>query len=169
MSKAEKLQYGKYITYDGKVDANKKPSGKGKLELAYKVPTEFGPQTNKDVLEGKFDGAKVTDAKLLLARYNGPLWINSAKFSGTMEYVITSDGSTIIYNLLEGELQTKDYNTFIINSAAPLTITRIPHSDGCETKAGTIYKTDNNASVSVNSISSDYFDAQGRLMKWIVF
>ena len=154
-SKAEKVQYGKYITYDGKVDANKKPNGKGKLELAYKAQGAAGLETNKDVLEGVFADGKVSNAKLAIAKYNGPMWINSAKFKGTLEFTIADDGSSITYNLLEGELETKDYKTFIISSDTPLTITRIPHPDGCETEAGKllVYK----SSPSIKNIPNDYF------------
>lgn len=112
-SKAEKVQYGKYITYDGKVDANKKPNGKGKLELAYKAQGVVGLETNKDVLEGVFADGKVSNAKLAIAKYNGPLWINSAKFKGTLEFTIADDGSSITYNLLEGELETTDQGTVL--------------------------------------------------------
>ncbi len=111
-SKAEKVQYGKYITYDGKVDANKKPNG-GKLELAYKAQGAAGLETNKDVLEGVFADGKVSNAKLAIANYNGPLWINSAKFKGTLEFTIADDGSSITYNLLEGELETTDQGTVL--------------------------------------------------------
>lgn len=156
-SKAEKVQYGKYITYDGKVDANKKPNGKGKLELAYKAQGVVGLETNKDVLEGVFADGKVSNAKLAIAKYNGPLWINSAKFKGTLEFTIADDGSSITYNLLEGELETKDYPAFIISSDTPLTITRIPHPDGCETKAGKLFKANYNSSLSVNNIPNGYF------------
>ena len=155
-SKAEKVQYGKYITYDGKVDANKKPNGKGKLELAYKVQGVVGLETNKDVLEGVFADGKVSNAKLAIAKFNGPLWINSAKFKGTLEFTIADDGSSITYNLLEGELETKD-KIFIISSEIPLTITRIPHPDGCETKAGKLFKANYNSSLSVNNIPNGYF------------
>ena len=156
-SKAEKVQYGKYITYDGKVDANKKPNGKGKLELAYKAQGVVGLETNKDVLEGVFADGKVSNAKLAIAKYNGPLWINSAKFKGTLEFTIADDGSSITYNLLEGELETKDYPAFIISSDTPLTITRIPHPDGCETIAGKLFKANYNSSLSVNNIPNGYF------------
>lgn len=156
-SKAEKVQYGKYITYDGKVDANKKPNGKGKLELAYKAQGVVGLETNKDVLEGVFADGKVSNAKLAIAKYNGPMWINSAKFKGTLEFTIADDGSSITYNLLEGELETKDCSYFIISSDTPLTITRIPHPDGCETKAGKLFKANYNSSLSVNNIPTGYF------------
>lgn len=155
---AEKIQYGKYITYEGKVDANKKPNGKGKLELVYKASGSYGlVETYKDILEGVFANGTVSKAKLLLARYNGPLWINSAKFKGTVEFSIAEDRNSITYTLLDGELDTNNYNTFLISNQYPLTITRIPHSNGCEMRSGKLYKTNYNNSVSINNIPSDYF------------
>jgi len=136
---AEKIQYGQYITYEGKVDANKNPNGKGKLELAYKVQGSAELVTKKDVMEGVFSDGKVTNAKLLLARYNTSSWITFAKFQGTLEFSIDSDGNSITYTLLDGKFETKDQHTFIINNSIPLIITRTPSPQGCETETGEIY------------------------------
>jgi len=143
LSRAEKIQYGKYITYDGKVDSNGKPFGKGKLELAYKVQGVAGLETNKDVIEGVFDGEKVSGAKLALARYNGPLWINSAKFKGTLEYSIAGDGSSITYTLIDGKFESKNLISIVINGDLPFTIKRIPQTEGCKTEAGKLYQNKN--------------------------
>ena len=43
--------------------------------------------TNKDILEGIFENGTVKEAKLVLGRYNGPLWINAFVFKGTVDYV----------------------------------------------------------------------------------
>lgn len=142
---AEEIKYGRFVTYDGKVDASKNPEGKGKLITEYKVErmTEYGTkkEVNKDVLQGKFSQGKVVDAKVQFARYNGPLWLNTATFKGELDYEIL-DNNSVKYTLLEGTFTSSDHCDYTISRDNPLVITRIPSFEGCETKSEPLcYKT----------------------------
>lgn len=142
---AEEIKYGRFVTYDGKVDVSKNPEGKGKLITEYKVErmTEYGTtnEVNKDVLQGKFSQGKVVDAKVQFARYNGPLWVNRATFKGELDYEIL-DNNSVKYTLLEGTFTSSDYCDYTISRDNPLVITRIPSFEGCETKSEPLcYKT----------------------------
>lgn len=142
---AEEIKYGRFVTYDGKVDVSKNPEGKGKLITEYKVErmTEYGTtnEVNKDVLQGKFSQGKVVDAKVQFARYNGPLWLNTATFKGELDYEIL-DNNSVKYTLLEGTFTSSDHCDYTISRDNPLVITRIPSFEGCETKSEPLcYKT----------------------------
>lgn len=142
---AEEIKYGRFVTYDGKVDVSKNPEGKGKLITEYKVErmTEYGTknEVNKDVLQGKFSQGKVVDAKVQFARYNGPLWLNRATFKGELDYEIL-DNNSVKYTLLEGTFTSSDLCDYTISRDNPLVITRIPSFEGCETKSEPLcYKT----------------------------
>ena len=142
---AEEIKYGRFVTYDGKIDVSKNPEGKGKLITEYKVErmTVNGrsDEVNKDVLQGKFSQGKVVDAKVQFARYNGPLWLNTATFKGELDYEIL-DNNSVKYTLLEGTFTSSDYCDYTISRDNPLVITRIPSFEGCETKSEPLcYKT----------------------------
>lgn len=127
---ADEINYGNTISYDGKVNDAKQPFGKGKLTTAY-----YSDKTQMDRLEGKFENGRVLDAKLMLARYNGPLWINRCVFKGTLQYEIIGTGSdaAVKYTLLEGELKDAGYNTISITSDNPMVIIRKPFGGECST------------------------------------
>lgn len=142
---AEEIKYGRFVTYDGKVNASKVPEGKGKLITEYKVErmTVNGrsDEVNKDILQGIFSQGKVEEAKLQLARYNGPLWLNRATFKGELDYEIL-DNNSVKYTLLEGTFTSSDLCDYTISRDNPLVITRIPSFEGCETKSEPLcYKT----------------------------
>lgn len=141
---AEKIKYGNFITYDGKVNASKIPEGKGKLITEYKVErmTVNGrsDEVNKDILQGIFSQGKVEEAKLQLARYNGPLWLYTAMFKGTLEYEI-QDNHSVKYTLLEGTFTSADHRDYTITRDNPLVFTRIPSYEGCEIKSEPLYYT----------------------------
>lgn len=142
---AEEIKYGRFVTYDGKIDVSKNPEGKGKLITEYKVErmTVNGrsDEVNKDILQGKFSQGKVVDAKVQFARYNGPLWVNRATFKGELDYEIL-DNNSVKYTLLEGTFTSSDYCDYTISRDNPLVITRIPSFEGCETKSEPLcYKT----------------------------
>lgn len=142
---AEEIKYGRFVTYDGKIDVSKNPEGKGKLITEYKVErmTVNGrsDEVNKDILQGIFSQGKVEEAKLQLARYNGPLWLNSATFKGELDYEIL-DNNSVKYTLLEGTFTSSDHCDYTISRDNPLVITRIPSFEGCETKSEPLcYKT----------------------------
>ena len=142
---AEEIKYGRFVTYDGKIDVSKNPEGKGKLITEYKVErmTVNGrsDEVNKDILQGKSSQGKVVDAKVQFARYNGPLWVNRATFKGELDYEIL-DNNSVKYTLLEGTFTSSDYCDYTISRDNPLVITRIPSFEGCETKSEPLcYKT----------------------------
>lgn len=126
---ADEISLGNYITYIGKVDANNQPIGKGKLEVVCRQQPDF----RKDVLEGVFSNGVVTNAKLALEKFNGPLWINNSTFKGTVEYSISKDGSSITYKLTQGKIKDGGITSIAVNDY-PLVIKRIPSSDSWEAK-----------------------------------
>lgn len=137
---AKEINYGSFITYDGKVNKSLEPEGKGKLVTQYNVLREYndGSITNeeqKDILKGKFFQGKVTDAEVQFARYNGPLWLNHAVFKGTLEYTLLEGDKGIKYTLLEGVFVCNNYTDFSISPNNPFVITRVPSENGCETIA----------------------------------
>ena len=156
--RAEKITYGEFITYDGKVDGNGLPYGKGKIETTYGTSNPNALSSKeKDVLEGIFENGTVKDAKLLLHRYNGPMWINTAKYKGIIEYSIAKDGSSITYKLTDGKFETNRLTTFVIQPEFPFTLTRTPHKVGCDMDASNLYTPNNNVSIKVEDINSSYF------------
>lgn len=132
---AEEIAFTKYITYKGSVDANGKPSGKGKIEVTYNQTKDL----RKDVLEGVFANAVVTDAKLTLEKYNGPFWINSCTYKGVVEYSIANNGKSITFKLKGGKIKDASYSSCTIVADYPLEIKRTPHDSGCELKTEAFY------------------------------
>lgn len=126
----EDISFTKHITYTGKVDANKRPSGKGKLEVIYNQQKDL----RKDVIEGVFNNGVVTDAKLAFDKHNGPLWINSCTFKGTVEYIISEDGSSITFKMTEGKFKDGNMRTISVTQI-PFEIKRTPFDDKCELSA----------------------------------
>lgn len=127
---ADEINYGNTISYDGKVNDAKEPFGKGKLTTAY-----YPDKSQMDRLEGKFENGRVQDAKLMLARYNGPFWFNRCVFKGTVQYEIIGTGSetAVKYTLLEGELKDAGMNAITISSDNPMVIVRKPFGGECST------------------------------------
>lgn len=143
---AEEITFSKYITYMGGVDANGKPSGKGKIEVVYNQTKDL----NKDVLEGVFANGIVTDAKLVLKRYNWPFWLNTCSYKGVVEYSIADDGSSITFKLKDGKFKDFSHSSYTIVADCPLEIKRTPHDNGCDLKTEAFYtdvKSPNHASV----------------------
>lgn len=155
---AKKIHFGKQITYNGELDATGKPHGKGKIETSYGNgdPNPLAAK-EKDILEGYFENGVVKDAKLLLHRYNGPLWINSSKFTGTLEYTIADDGSSITYKMTEGKFETNNLTKFKIEPSAPFSITRTPQEIGCKLNATNLYMKNETSNLSLEDIDRNYF------------
>lgn len=134
MLHAVEIKYGPNIVYDGKVNDADQPFKKGKLITTYKANSNGMIAEEKDILEGEFNGGRVEKAKLRLARYNGPLWLNRAVFEGVVEYTINEGGRSVTYKLLEGELKDNSFHKLSITPRSPMTITRQPGEDmGCAT------------------------------------
>ena len=134
MLHATEIKYGPNIVYDGKVNDAGQPFKKGKLITTYKASSNGMIAEEKDILEGEFNGGRVEKAKLRLARYNGPLWLNRAVFEGVVEYTIEEGGKSVTYKLLEGELKDNSFHKLSITPRSPMTITRQPGEDmGCAT------------------------------------
>ena len=134
MLHATEIKYGPNIVYDGKVNDAGQPFKKGKLITTYKASSNGMIAEEKDILEGEFNGGRVEKAKLRLARYNGPLWLNRAVFEGVVEYTINEGGRSVTYKLLEGELKDNSFHKLSITPRSPMTITRQPGEDmGCAT------------------------------------
>lgn len=141
---ADDINYGVFIKYDGKVNVNSEPEGKGELVTQYNGLRRYGDgstkgETQKDILEGNFSQGKVTDAKIRFARYNGPLWLNKAVFEGTLKYMLMDNNQGIQYTLIEGVFTCNNFDEVTISPENPLVITRIPSEDGCETIAKPFY------------------------------
>ena len=143
-SVAEKVKLGEFIIYEGKVDASGVPNGKGKIETTYGSNDPNALTKEKDLLEGIFENGQVKNAKLLLHRYNGPLWINSAKFKGTLEYAIGDKGTSITYKMIDGVFSTSKLTDFTIDANSSFSITRTPHSVGCDMEATKLYVQEDN-------------------------
>ena len=143
-SVAEKVKLGEFIIYEGKVDASGVPNGKGKIETTYGSNDPNALTKEKDLLEGIFENGQVKNAKLLLRRYNGPLWINSAKFKGTLEYAIGDKGTSITYKMIDGVFSTSKLTDFTIDANSSFSITRTPHSVGCDMEATKLYVQEDN-------------------------
>lgn len=118
-AESKKIQFGHFIFYDGKLNNEGKPEGKGKLETVY---------GSIDMLKGIFDNGKVDDAELVFckAEKKYPL----ALFGGTLEYEVAMDGSRVTYKLLNGIL-TVHSEMFRIVEENPLVITRLPSANEC--------------------------------------
>lgn len=122
MGMAKKIQYGQLVTYNGKVNNDGLPDGKGTLE------TVFG---KKDILTGVFSKEKVTEAELMFNALGKKLFL--AKFEGTVEYNIVADGSKITYTLKDGKLTKSNGETFFIDKTHPFIVTRYPSANECKT------------------------------------
>ena len=127
----EDISFTKHITYTGKVDANNQPSGKGKLEIIYNLTVD----TRKDVLEGEFDNGVVKNAKLAFDKHNGPLWINSSIYKGTVEYSIASDGTSVTFKMTDGKFKDYSMRTVVVTPDYPFQIKRTPSDSKCEVEA----------------------------------
>ena len=135
---AGKIEYGRHIIYKGKVDASKRPNGKGKLTTNYRPYDSSHPSIpdhHQDLLEGTFSNGVVKDAKLLLGRENGPLWINKCSFNGTVEYEVDSSGRSVTYKMTEGVFKDANYREIEITPSSPLVVKRFPFSDHCDMQA----------------------------------
>lgn len=137
-----KIQYGKNIYYKGSVNSNNIPSGKGKLVTDYKVTDQIAGNirlvTNKDILEGIFENGTVKEAKLVLGRYNGPLWINAFVFKGTVEYSVSNDGQSVAYTMIEGKITDSKYFEYSVTPDNTFSVIRCPKSNGCDLESGKI-------------------------------
>lgn len=122
MGMAKKIKYGQLVTYNGKVNNDGLPDGKGTLE------TVFG---KKDILTGVFSKEKVTEAELMFNASGKKLFL--AKFEGTVEYNIVADGSKITYTLKDGKLTKSNGETFLIDKTHPFIVTRYPSANECKT------------------------------------
>ncbi len=132
---AEEITFSNYIKYKGNVDANGNPSGKGKIEVSYCQTRDL----KKDVLEGVFANGVVTDAKLALAKHNGPLWITTCSYKGVVEYSITNNGKSITFKLKGGKFKDASLSSYTIVADYPLEIKRTPHDNGCDLKTVAFY------------------------------
>ena len=129
-SSAKKIKYSEQIIYNGKVDANGLPKGEGKLI------TKYGEYT--DILEGIFDNTTVTSATLKLKIFEKKY--RFFEYSGTVEYTIAENSSSVTYKLTDGGFSAsivseKDFNykneypeikieeSFVVTKDTPLTIT----------------------------------------------
>lgn len=119
MAEAKKIQFGQFISYDGKLNSEGKPEGKGALVTVY---------GSMDVLKGIFSNGKVTEAELLFCATDKKNYL--AKFEGTLEYKVDTDGSGVTYKLLEGFF-TAHSEMFRIVEDNPQVITRLPSANEC--------------------------------------
>jgi hypothetical protein len=119
MAEAKKIQFGQFISYDGKLNSEGKPEGKGALVTVY---------GSMDVLKGIFSNGKVTEAELLFCATDKKNYL--AKFEGTLEYKVDTDGSGVTYKLLEGFF-TAHSEMFRIVEDNPQVITRLPSAKEC--------------------------------------
>lgn len=119
MTEAKKIQFGQFISYDGKLNSEGKPEGKGALVTVY---------GSMDVLKGIFSNGKVTEAELLFCATDKKNYL--AKFEGTLEYKVDTDGSGVTYKLLEGFFTARS-EMFRIIEDNPQVITRLPSANEC--------------------------------------
>ncbi|MBP3789900.1 MAG: hypothetical protein J6I52_09830 [Prevotella sp.] len=119
MAEAKKIQFGQFISYDGKLNSEGKPEGKGALVTVY---------GSMDVLKGIFSNGKVTEAKLLFCATDKKNYL--AKFEGTLEYEVATNGNGVTYKLLEGYF-TAHSEFFRIVENNPQVITRLPSANEC--------------------------------------
>lgn len=119
MAEAKKIQFGQFISYDGKLNNEGKPEGKGSLVTVY---------GSMDVLKGIFSNGKVAEAELLFCATDKKNYL--AKFEGTLEYEVATDGSEVTYKLLEGFF-TAHSEMFRIVKDNPQVITRLPSANEC--------------------------------------
>ena len=128
---AKTIKYSQYVTYEGKVDANNLPKGKGKLITSYLVrnfATKSYDKSN-DILEGEFDGGNVTNAKLYFESDKKNKLYKSV-YKGTLKYSIEKDGLVIVYNLSDGVFTDNVSHDFTITPNASTRIIRYPMTDG---------------------------------------
>lgn len=116
---AKKIKYGVNIVYNGAVDTNGNPKGKGTLTTTYGIGT--------DVLEGIFDNGTVVDASL---RFNIiRKRIEYGEYSGKVEFKVSEDGSSVTYKLFDPNLHW--WYNFNLEDNYPIEITRTPNGNEC--------------------------------------
>lgn len=119
MAGAKKIQMGQFVSYNGKVNGEGLPEGKGTLETTY---------GSFDLLKGVFDKGTVSEAELLFGTTDKKNFL--AKFEGTLEWSIEPDGSKVIYILKKGIFISSDKLFYI--TERPLVIERIPSGNECK-------------------------------------
>lgn len=131
-AKPKKLMYGDNIQFYGEVDKNKRPLGKGQLQLIGYAGYTL------DILRGDFDGERVTNAEVLFGR---SVWPNdptdsekrAARYTGTLDFDFKEiNGRTyLVYKLIEGMfIIEKTYDSSMGAWQKELSITCKPE-DGC--------------------------------------
>ncbi len=136
---ADRITYADGIVYEGQVKDNK-PFGLGTLTLTYNNGTEM------DLLEGNFAFIKkegktttlsVTDATLMIARYNGPNWKNRCVFKGKVACDVDvedyKEDRSMYLSMEDGQLSDAQNNTLDLTPDNKIRVTRVLTSDACRT------------------------------------
>lgn len=143
---AKKIHYDQYIMYDGKVDKNEMPAGKGKLFLHYETRTLPGKKQNAfvkltkldtsfgglkklyqpvDILEGNFDGQKVSNARITFCINKFDEDDCLYTYTGDVEYEITNEEyKSLCFKLTKGIIKKKDGSLYECTPETPFTIIR---------------------------------------------
>ena len=143
---AKKIYYDQYIMYDGKVDKNMMPAGKGKLLLHYEtnslpgkkrstfvkltnLDTSFGGLKKLyqpvDILEGNFEGMKISNAHISFCINKNDEDDCLYTYTGDVEYEITNEEyKSLCFKLTKGIIKEKDGSMYECTPEAPFTIIR---------------------------------------------
>lgn len=119
MAEAKKIQMGQFVSYDGKLDEEGIPEGKGTLL------TNYG---SFDFLKGVFSKGMVTEAELLFGSTDKKNFL--AKFEGTLDWSVAPDGSSVKYILKDGFFTGGNMRFYIKDQ--PFIIVRIPSDNECK-------------------------------------
>lgn len=122
-AQAKKIQLGQFVTYNGKVNSQGIPEGKGTLETTY---------GSKDVLKGEFKNGQVKKALLLFNAIDKNNY--KAKFEGTVKCEVSPDGSSVTYTLQSGIFYVASSMFYVSTKRPSFVITRTPSATECKLK-----------------------------------
>ena len=125
------IKYSDFLKYEGELDANNRPKGKGKLTTSCRVlnPTTKSYEKTFDILEGEFDGSNVTNAKLYFDSDKKNQSYKSV-YKGTLKYIIEKNGTDITYEMFDGVFTDNVPHDYIITSKKNIAINRYLKKDG---------------------------------------
>lgn len=141
-TEAKKIYYGDNIMYDGKVDGNGNPAGKGKLLLHYELKSSeikkssFSKLTgfdasfgglkkfyhDIDIIEGEFNGNTISNATVRFNISKEDTKNCERTYIGNLEYAINN--SSITYKLTNGILRTTNGEEYECRPETPCVFTR---------------------------------------------
>jgi len=140
---AKEVRYGEYLIYEGKIDGNEKPSGKGMLIFQYETNEKPGKKGNAlakmtgfdsfsnlkvhyqhvDVIEGVFKGSQITGAKVMLCIKKTTKDDCMYQYEGDLEYEIVGENHYKL-KMTDGILTDNKGNQYHCYADAPFILDR---------------------------------------------